>query len=101
MSHVAVVAKITALSGQRDQLVTALQVALDTAQGEPGTLKYILHTDAGNDDALWFYELYEESEALAAHSGSDAFKALGPVLAPYVAGRPELTMLNPVGGKGI
>lgn len=100
MSKVAVVAKIPAAPGRRDELVAALQTALDTARGEPGTEYYILHADAKDPDVLWMYELYTDQAALDAHMGSEAFKALGPAIGPLLGGAPELTFLAPLGGKG-
>jgi quinol monooxygenase YgiN len=100
MAKVAVWAKIPAAPGKRDDLAKALEVGLETAKGEAGTIYYILHTDPNDADALYMYELYESQDALNAHMGSDAFKALGPALAPFVGGRPELTFLGPIGGKG-
>lgn len=101
MSKIGVVAKIVAQPGKRGDLASALQAALDTAEGEAGTLAYILHSDDAADDVLWMYELYESKEALQEHMGSPAFAALGPVIGPYLAGRPELTFLTPIGGKGL
>lgn len=98
---VAVMAKIPAAPGKREELVGALRQALDTAQGEPGTRYYLLHADASDADTLWMYELYDSQEAFQAHAGSEAFKALGPALAPYLGGRPELTFMTPIGGKGL
>lgn len=101
MSHVAVIAKIPAAPGQRDQLVSALQTALENAEQEPGTLRYILHEDTADADTLWFYEMYTDQEALVAHGSSDAFKALGAAMKPFMGGRAELTFLKPLGGKGL
>ena len=101
MSKVAVIAKLVAQAGKRDDLENALKTALDTASGEAGTLVYALHRDNKESDILWFYELYTDEDALKAHSSSDAFKALGPAIGAFLAGRPELHMLSPVGGKGI
>ncbi len=101
MSRVAVVAKITAKPGERDALVAALQQALETAAGEPGTLVYALHADTKEADVLWMYELYADQGALDAHMGSPAFKALGPAIGPHLAGMPELHFSTPVGGKGL
>ena len=100
-SQLAVVAKLAAAPGKRDELVAALQVALDTARGEEGTTFYILHADAKEENTLWFYELYADQAALDAHMGSAAFKALGSTLGPLLGGRPELTFLTPLGGKGL
>jgi quinol monooxygenase YgiN len=100
MADIAVIAKLTAQEGKRAELAAALQGALDTAAGEEGTLCYILHEDAVEADTLWFYESYTDQAALDAHMGSDAFKALGPAIGPFLGGRPELTFLKPIGGKG-
>jgi quinol monooxygenase YgiN len=100
MSKIAVIARVPAQPGKRDDLVAALQAALETASAEEGTTYYILHTDAKDPDVLWMYEMYTDQDALVAHSGSESFKALGPAIAPFLAGRPELTFLTPIGGKG-
>lgn len=101
MTKVAVLAKLAAVAGKRDELITALQTALETARGESGTIYYILHTDASNADTLYMYELYESQEAFTAHVSTDAFKALGPAIGHLLGGAPEMTFLGPVGGKGI
>jgi quinol monooxygenase YgiN len=101
MSQVAVIAKISVLPGKRAEAIVAFQQALDNAAGEPGTLQYVLHEDAKDADLLWFYELYSDQAALDAHATSDGMKALGPVLRPFMAARSELTILTPVGGKGL
>jgi quinol monooxygenase YgiN len=101
MAKVALLAKITAKDGQRDDLVKAFDQGLKNAEGEEGTLTYILHTDAKDENVVWFYELYTDADALKAHGSSDGMKALGPVLAPFMAGRAELIHLQPLGGKGL
>ena len=101
MSRVAVIAKIPAAPGKRDDLTAALQMALDNVESEPGTRYYILHEDSKDADVLWMYELYEAQSDLEAHMGAGWFAELGPLLAPLLAGRPVLTFLNPVAGKGL
>src|SRR5580765_6924220 len=101
MSKVAVLAKLKAQPGKRDELVAAMSPMLDAVKDEPGTEVYALHTDNGDADVIWFYELYVDSDALAAHSGSEAMKAAGGRLAGLVAGRPELFMLTPNAAKGL
>jgi quinol monooxygenase YgiN len=98
--RITVIAKINALEGKRAELAAALQPALDAAQGEPGTLSYILLEDAADANALWMYEIYENQAALESHMGSDAFKALGPAIGSFLAGRPELNFVKALGGKG-
>ena len=98
---VAVLAKIPALPGKRDELVTALQAAIDNANTEADTLLYILHTDPKDPDSVYFYELYTDQDALTAHGTSDAMKELGKGMRDLAGGRPELTILTPVVGKGL
>jgi quinol monooxygenase YgiN len=101
MSKVAIIAKIVAQEGKRAELATALQANLKIAEGEAGTEKYILHEDAAAPDVLWFYEIYTDQESLIAHGSGEEFKAVGRTLAPLMAGRPEITFLTPIGGKGL
>ena len=99
--RIAVIAKLTAAPGKRAELVDALQAALATARAEAGTVYYVLHEDAADADGLWMYELYTDQVALDSHMGSDAFKALGPAIGALLGAAPELTLLKPIGGKGV
>ena len=98
---VAVYARIPAQPGRREELVSALQAAIDNADTEAGTLLYILHTDDKDPDAVFMYELYTDQDALTAHGTSDRFKEIGMSLRDVAGGRPELTFLTPVSGKGL
>jgi len=102
MSKVSVIAKITAVEGKRDELVTAMGPMMAHVEAnEPDTLKYILSLDSADADVIWMYEEYANEEALAAHGGSEKMKELGMALRPLAAGRPELTIATPVSGKGL
>ena len=99
-SKVAVFARIPAQPGKRDELVKAMQAAIDHVQTEEGTLTYILHTDDKEPDAVFFYEIYADRDALAAHGSSDFMKEFGKSMRDLAGGRPELQILKPLGGKG-
>jgi quinol monooxygenase YgiN len=101
MAKVALVAKMTAASGKRDELVEAFGPLYEAVAGEEGTEIYALHLDATDADVVWFYELYRDGDALAAHGGSEAMKAMGGAFASLLAGRPELIFLTPVRAKGL
>jgi len=100
-NKVAVFARIPAQPGKRDELVKAMQAAIDNAHSEAGTLTYILHTDDKEPDAVFFYEIYTDQEALAAHGSSDFMKEFGKSMRDLAGGRPELQILKPVSGKGL
>ena len=100
MAKVSIIAKLTAAPGKRDELIAAFQPVMAAVEAEPGTELYLLHTDVADENVVWFYERYADQAAFDAHAGSAAMKSFGPSLAGLVGGRPELTILNFVGGKG-
>lgn len=102
MAKPSILAKITCLDGKRDEVIAAFGQMFDHVRAnEPGTLVYVLHEDKGDANVLWFYELYENADALTAHGGSDMMKTVGKGLRDLTAARPEIIMLNPVAGKGL
>lgn len=101
MTKVALLAKMTAAPGKRDQLVEAFGALYDAVAEEQGTEVYALHLDAGNGDVVWFYELYSDMDSLTAHGTSEAMKTVGGQLASLLAGQPELIFLTPVRAKGL
>ncbi len=100
MSIIAVVAKITAQPGKRADVVAGMASMLAHVETEAGTLVYNLLEDQADADVMWVYEEYADQASLDAHSSSDAMKALGGSIGPFLAGRPELTFTQVAGGKG-
>ena len=100
MSTIAVIAKITAQPGKRADIIAGMASMLTHVESEAGTLVYTLLEDQADADVMWVYEEYADQAALDAHSGSDAMKALGGSIGPFLAGRPELTFTAVAGGKG-
>ena len=100
MAKVSVVAKIVAAPGKRDEVVDVLKDVVAATENEPGTLVYAMNVEK-DSDVIWFFELYADEAALAAHGGSEAMKAAGPRLADKMGGRPEIIQLTPVVGKGL
>jgi quinol monooxygenase YgiN len=100
MPKVAVVAKLTAAPGKRDEVVDVLKDVVAATEQEAGTLVYAMNVEK-DGDVIWFFELYTDEGALGVHAGSDAMKASGPRLAGKLAGRPEIIQLTPVVAKGL
>lgn len=102
MSKIGILARIPAQPGKRDEVVEALKrAAAASEQNEPGCLAYTIHEDAKDPDVVWMYELYTDQDALDAHPKSDHYKQLTSEIGGVLTGRPELTFLNHVGGKGL
>jgi quinol monooxygenase YgiN len=101
MSKIAVIAKITAQPGKRADIVSGMGPMMDHVESEPGTLKYILTEDSADADVLWMYEEYSDQAALDSHGSSDAMKALGGSIGPFLAGRPGGVFSRTMRGMGL
>lgn len=101
MSKVIVLAKIPIQDGKRAEVIAGMAPMMDHVETEEGTLEYVLCEESGDENAVWVYEVYADQASFDAHSGSDVMKALGGSIGPFLAGRPELTFLSPVRGKGL
>lgn len=70
------VLQLRALPGRRDDVVTVLRNYANTLDGEPGTVLFSAAVDPGEDDIVWLWEEFADSEALQAHFQHDFFRAL-------------------------
>ena len=100
MAKVAVTARVRAKEGRAEELIAAFGVLLEQAESEPGTLFYAVNRSTDDPHLFWVYELYTDGDAFAAHSGSDAMAAAGPVLGELIA-ESELIVGEPLSGKGM
>ncbi len=102
MAKPALLAKLTAKDGARDDLIAVISdLGMKNVSGEPGTEVYAAHPDQNDENVVWFYELYTDQDAFTAHGTSDQMKEFGKATAPFMAARPELIFLEPVAAKGI
>jgi len=101
MSNIAVIAKITAQPGKRADVIAGMASMIAHVESEEGTVVYTLLEDQADADVMWVYEEYTDQAALDSHGSSDAMKALGGSIGPFLAGRPELFFTNTVRGKGL
>jgi len=85
--------QLTALEGQRDDLLRVLGNYLGTLEtGEPGTTLITVAADPNDDDMVWVWEEFADANAVQAHFDHDFFRALqlelGDLLAEPAAVRP-------------
>lgn len=100
MSEIALIAKITARPGSRDDALAAFAPLLEQAEAESGTTTYLVHLDAEDADVIWMYERYVDPDAHQAHRASEVMKTAGRALGAHLAGPPEITLMTLHGGKG-
>jgi len=102
MAQTSLFVKMVFQPGRRDEGVEILSSMLPQVEGEPGTLIYSFHLDAGDENTVWIFELYTDGDALAAHGGSDAIKDMFGRIGPLFAEPPTMVMATPAGGnKGL
>ena len=79
------IAKVKVKEGKMDEAVKALkEIVPKIKEAEPGCLVYIPHTVRGEDNAIIFYEKYQDQEALKVRSGNlqKSLEKLLPLLEP-------------------
>ena len=101
MSKVSVIAKIPLKPGNRDELVAAFEPMLEQVNKEAGTEIYILCSDQADENLVWVYELYSDSDAMGAHSSSETMVSLLGVVGGLLEGEPGFHILTPIAGKGL
>ena len=100
MPKVSMLARLVAQDGKGDDLVAAFEDLFRQVEDEPGTELYVLNRSSSDPNVFWFYELYADGDALAAHAGSEAMQKAATVFGPLLADS-ELVMGAPVRAKGI
>jgi quinol monooxygenase YgiN len=102
MAQTAAVAKLTAAESKADELKAVIaDLVTAVGAGEPGTLVYAAAQDNDDANVFWFYELYESSDAAAAHATGEVLAAAGGRMRGLLAGRPEVHRLTPVAATGL
>jgi quinol monooxygenase YgiN len=92
------IAKMTAVAGQRDTLASIL---LDSTQSMPGCLSYVIATDPTDADAIWITEVWDNT---ASHKASLTLPAVQSAIArarPLIAGFSNRVETVPIGGHGL
>lgn len=102
MTQVAVVAKLTAVDGESEELTAVIaDLVVQVREAEPGTLVYAAAQDSTDPNVFWFYEFYDSPDAASAHSSGDALAQAGSRMRGLLAGPPEVHRLAPIAGKGL
>lgn len=96
---ISVIAKIPMKEDKIDEAIEAVKELMKGVATESGTLSYSLNRDQKNANTLVFIERYKDNDALKAHSVTDHFKAFSAKVPGFVAGKPEITVLEELVSK--
>ena len=92
------IAKLTAASGKRDELIAILQ---EGAAAMPGCVSYIVARDSADEHILWVTEVWD---SVADHHASFSLAAVKNAVVrakPIVAGFEKIAVTMPVWGVGL
>ncbi|MBL8673714.1 MAG: antibiotic biosynthesis monooxygenase [Rhodospirillales bacterium] len=93
-----IIATLTIKPGtNKDFEETMGKLAAAVRAGEPGNKLYALHKTA-DANVYVMLERYDDQAALEAHRAAPHFKELGRKLGDYLAGRPQVQVMEEVGG---
>lgn len=99
-SKVAVIVRIRCRPGCRDAVVDAYSSLFEAVRDEPGTEIYALHAGTDDPDALYFYELYSDTDSLTRHAGGRRLAAVAETVADKLDDV-EIIMAHPLSAKGL
>lgn len=84
MAQRAMFATMKVKPGTRDELVEVFAPMFDQVDSEPGTRSYVLVAADDDPDTLWFWEHYDDQEAMDSHMASEALAAVHTKLGDYL-----------------
>lgn len=92
------IGKMIAAPGQRDALIAVL---LESTQGMPGCLSYVVARDAKDQNAIWISEVWDSKDSHAASLKMPSVQAAIAKGKPMIAGFGDYVTTEPVGGVGL
>jgi quinol monooxygenase YgiN len=99
---IAIIAKLTVQDGKQEEFKAAgaEMVAAVKASEQGRTLQYTLAQNQKAPTEFFFIEAYADADAMAAHGKTPHMAAFGGKIGALLAGRPEITRLDPVATIG-
>ena len=101
MTKVSLIAKLQTNPEQADEVEAALENTCKAAAEEAGLEIYSAHKDSAEEGVYWFFELYENDEALGVHGQGEGMKAAMAALGALLTAPPTINIASPVAAKGI
>lgn len=93
---ISVIAKIPVKEGKMEEAIAVFKELMVHVAKEEGTLSYTINQGKSIPNTLVVMERYRDKAALDAHSSSPHFKAFLPKSAGFMAGRPEITVMEEI-----
>lgn len=89
-------AVMKAKEGSGDDLEKVIKTYAPKFLQDPGCIEYKAHRRLDNPNSFFFYEKYENDEALKFHSSAPHFKEMFGAMKALLDGRPEIGMYKEI-----
>lgn len=99
MSDIVLFARITARPGAEADMASALQRLVAASVEEPGCQVYTAHQQDDAPGTFWFYEVYDDEDALAVHARGPLMTEARGGVREFGAGPPEIWRVSPIAHK--
>jgi len=93
---ISIIARLPMKENKEEEAIAAIRELMDGVANEEGTVLYTLSRDPKNPNMLIFMERYKDKESVNAHSATPHFKVFFAKGATFLAGRPEITMMEEI-----
>ena len=89
-------ATMKAKEGSGDDLEKIIKSTAPKFLNDPGCKEYKAHRRLDNADHFFFYEKYQDNDALAYHAASPHFKEMFAAMKPFLDGKAEILMYKEI-----
>jgi len=92
-----IIAKLPVKEDKVEEAIELFKGLIVKVAEEEGTLAYTLNRDQANPNTVVVMERYKDKAAIDAHSSTPYFKEFSAKIGEYLAGKPEITILDEIG----
>lgn len=92
-----VIARVAVKDGSAQEFEAAAAAVRPAFLSDSGCLRFDLQRQIKVEGGYVLLESYDSEEALRRHSQMEEFAAFGAAMADLIEGKPEITLLSPVG----
>ena len=93
---ITLVANMQAKPGKEKELELALQTVFPKVELEQGTVAYVLHRSKDKTGQFFFYEKYQDQQALDHHGSTPYLKELFRKISDLLLEKPEIKLYEEV-----
>ncbi len=91
-----ITAVMKAKEGQGEELEKVIKDYAPKFLNDPGCKAYRVHRRVDDPTLFFFYENYEDNEALSYHSSAPHFKEMFAAMRPLLGAKPEIVMYQEI-----